>query len=486
MSEHTITAPSAASSAVFNGVGNANEMLGEPEGVWESATLPTEWTPRAVAAATLVVLAVGLIFYLLFLFYKVVFIFFVAVALCVALAPVTNRLVNRGVPRVLSLLIVNLALVALVIGFFWATAPLLVEQADTITQQLPAYYQGARDWLAASESSVLRALSRTLPPDIGAGAIESEVAPDAEIALSAGATLLNAVNSLSYALFIFIITVLLQFAWAREGAFISRRALLLVPRARRGALSNFWREVEQKIGHYFRGQAILCVVVGVVSALAFLAIGVPNALLLGLFMGVFEAVPVLGPILGAVPAVLITLATEPSLLLLVVFALFAIQTLEAHLLVPRVMDEAVGVNAVVTILAITAFGLLFGVVGAILAIPLAATLQIVLDRLLFKVAKEDDASAALLPVDLARNEASRLRLEVQDLIGDVRKQVRDTDVAVEPEIERVEDLLESIAMDLDGLLTQAERVQEQDGRASQEANDTQMDGARAIFVEEGR
>ena len=235
-----------------------------------------------------------------------------------------------------------------------------------------------------------------------------------------------------------------------------RKLLLRVPQERREEVRKVIGEMEGKIGAYFRGQIILCVIVGVMSGLAFFWLAVPNALVLGGLMGIFEALPVIGPTLGAVPAILMTLAVAPEKALWVIIALTAIQGIENNLLVPRIMDQSVGVNAIVSILAIAAFGLLFGLGGAILAIPLAAMLQILLKRFLFTIATPDEVNESnpLTPPN-SRDQIGKLRLEAQELAQDVRKQARSESALPEDDNEHIEDLIEAIAVDLDSWLIQA-------------------------------
>jgi len=184
-------------------------------------------------------------------------------------------------------------------------------------------------------------------------------------------------------------------------------------------------------------------------------------------MGLFEAIPTFGPSLAAVPVILVTLTTDPPKAIWALGAIAVIQFLESHFIVPRVMDRSVGVNAVVTLLAIAGFGVLFGVIGAILAIPLAAILQILFKRLVFnEPVTEDKPVPAATAEELERNRMSALRLEAQELVKDVRKQVRsEGETLIDPNAERAEDLIEAIALDLDSLLTKLEN-QESDQRAA--------------------
>jgi len=160
----------------------------------------------------------------------------------------------------------------------------------------------------------------------------------------------------------------------------------------------------------------------------------------------------IGPLLGAIPAALVALSIGPDKLIWVIVATAVIQQLENSLLVPRVMRKAVGVNPFVTLLALFAFSTLFGIAGALMAIPLAAIIQLVLDRFVFHpVTTESDVSAG-------RDYASRLRYDAQDLAQDLRKQARlkkrGSDLRVK-QIDQMMDEIETITTDLDALLAQS-------------------------------
>ncbi|MCB0121807.1 MAG: AI-2E family transporter, partial [Caldilineaceae bacterium] len=160
-------------------------------------------------------------------------------------------------------------------------------------------------------------------------------------------------------------------------------------------------------------------------------------------------------------AVLTTLTVAPEKSLWVIVALLLIQQAENNFLVPKIMDRSVGVHPLVTILAISAFGLLFGIVGAILAIPLAAILQILGRRLLVEpllVDKELDEEKT--SESNKRNRFSVLRLEAEELVQDVRKQARKRDgVEIsEPHVEEAEDLIESAAENLQHYLLMREKA----------------------------
>jgi hypothetical protein len=158
-----------------------------------------------------------------------------------------------------------------------------------------------------------------------------------------------------------------------------------------------------------------------------------------------------GPLLGAIPAAVIALSVSPSKLIWVIVATLVIQQVENSLLVPRVMRKAVGVNPFVSLLSIFAFSSLFGIAGALMAIPIAAIIQILLDRFVFHPAAMDPEVSA------GRDYASRLRYEAQDLAQDLRKQARlkkEGSALMVKQTDQVMDEIESLATDLDSLLAQ--------------------------------
>jgi hypothetical protein len=164
----------------------------------------------------------------------------------------------------------------------------------------------------------------------------------------------------------------------------------------------------------------------------------------------------IGPLLGAIPAALVALSISPGRLVWVIIATMVIQQLENSLLVPRVMRKAVGVNPFVTLLALFTFSSLLGLPGALMAIPMAAILQLLIDRYIFHAPASEEGS-------MGRGHASRLRYEAQDLAQDLRNQARlkkgGSDLMLR-QTDQVMDEIEAITTDLDWLLAQATKQDE--------------------------
>ena len=175
---------------------------------------------------------------------------------------------------------------------------------------------------------------------------------------------------------------LLAYYWTQESSGIIRTLLRLAPLNRRHDIQEFFYLAEAKIGGYVRGQGILCLLVGAAAFILYSMIGLPYTLVLALIAGVMEMVPIVGPALGAVPALLAALSTDPDKVIWVLIATGLIQMMENVLLVPRVMKNSMGVNPIIILLSLVAFSSVFGFAGALLALPLAAIIQLILDRIL--------------------------------------------------------------------------------------------------------
>ncbi len=419
----------------------------------ESMTLlptsqPDHWTFRRVVWATLVLVFIAFCFWLLYRFNQVVFILFIAILIGTVIRPAVNWLHRRGLPRIAGVILVYILLLTLIVGFLLMLFPVIFEQGTTIADSIPGYYQGFREWMVKFPNLWIVRFSEFLPatiPSLGPIQLTGQ-----EMLASAGQAFGYAALA-AKAIFLAAAILLLAFHWTLDGERSIQSLLLLIPKSQRESMSELISTMETKVSFYIVGQSILCLIIGVMALAAYLLIGLPNALVLALAAGVLEAVPMVGPLLGAIPAAIIAISISPAKLVWVIVASVVIQQVENSLLVPRVMRKAVGVNPFVSLLAIFAFSSLFGIAGALMAIPTAAIIQLLLDRFVFH---PNTIESEISP---GRDYASRLRYEAQDLAQDLRKQARlkkmGSTLKVK-QIDQVMDEIEVLTTDLDALLAQ--------------------------------
>jgi predicted PurR-regulated permease PerM len=393
-------------------------------------------------------------FWLLYRFYQAVFILIISILIGTTLDPLVDWLNRRGLPRWLGCLFVYLMLLALVISFLLLLFPLLVEQGTTIYAATPGYYQNFRDWMIAQPNLLLSRLGEVLPLTLLSPAVAP---PTGQEMLGTAGQALSYVTQVTSILLALGAVLLLAFYWTLDGSRLTRSWLLMVPANRRESVRSLISAIETKISAYVGGQGILILVVGLLALVAYLIIGLPYVLILALIAGIMEAVPIIGPVLGAVPAGLVALSIAPDKLIWVIVATVVIQQLENNLLVPRVMRRAVGVNPFVSLLSLFAFSSLLGIPGALIALPAAAIIQLFLDHFLFRTETPGAELSA------GRDFSSQLRYEAQDLIQDLRKQARlqtgDQDGEARA-VTQAMDELESITTDL--VLQLADTAKEDD------------------------
>jgi predicted PurR-regulated permease PerM len=338
----------------------------------------TTWTTNQVVFATIFVVCVFLIFWLLYRLQTVLLLFFVAIVLGTAIRPAVEWLYRRGVSRTNGVILVYILIASLVTGFLAIILPLLAEQTTELSRDLPAFYVTARNWLLDSENYVLRNIGVRMPAQLR---LLYNNNPTTEQVLDQVTQTVLYANLLIKGTLSTLAIFLLAYYWNQESHGVIRTILRLIPPPRKKAFLEFLDHVEMKIGAYIRGQAILCLIIGAVAFLAYLIIGLPFALALGIFAGVMEMIPVVGPALGAIPALLVALSDDPAKAIWVVVATVVIQAAENMYLLPRVMKDSIGVNPIIILLSMVAFGAVFGLAGVLLALPLAAILQFVINRI---------------------------------------------------------------------------------------------------------
>jgi predicted PurR-regulated permease PerM len=167
--------------------------------------------------------------------------------------------------------------------------------------------------------------------------------------------------------------------WLTERARLQRYILAFVPRERRRGSHRAWNAAESRLGRWVRGELILMGAIGLGTSVAYTLLGVPAALLLGLFAALAEAIPIVGPLIGAIPAVLVAATVSPQLALAVAGVYIVLQIIEGNVLVPIVMRNTIGISPFLVIISVLIGGAAGGFAGALLAVPIAAVGEILIE-----------------------------------------------------------------------------------------------------------
>jgi predicted PurR-regulated permease PerM len=149
---------------------------------------------------------------------------------------------------------------------------------------------------------------------------------------------------------------------------------------KRQRIGNLIDTLEKKLGSWARGQLILMLAIGVGTYIGLLIIGIPFAIPLAILAGIFEIIPFLGPIISAIPAILIGFGISPLIGLAVLAMAFIVHQVEGYVLVPKIMEKSTGVSPLVILIAITIGAKLAGIMGVIISVPFVITLKVFLEE----------------------------------------------------------------------------------------------------------
>ena len=316
--------------------------------------------------------------------------FVLALVLAYILNPLVNRVQRQGLGRTLATVVVLFAL--LLVGAIAAVAlgPLLVEQISAFIRALPSFLEGAVEWLQRLLDRVahipLPGLRRTEVGellDIDSARVDEYLASQGEAirgALLSGVIGVGKGLGIAFTVFLSILlTLVVTFFLLRDFNKLIRNAARLVPPHRRASVFAFFGAYNELLGRFLRSQLVVALLVGIIVGLGFWIAGFPYALLLGALAGVFNIVPYLGFWVSLGPAILIALVSGNVLVdLAKVAVVFGVEQALENFLSPRIVGESVGLHPVWVMLSIVVFGVFFGFIGVLIAVPVAVALKLLL------------------------------------------------------------------------------------------------------------
>jgi predicted PurR-regulated permease PerM len=339
-------------------------------------------TPVKRYRAVLVGLLLTLILVLFFTAWTALVPFFLGVFLAYLLLPIVNFfdshapkfLQRRRISRPLAIILVYILLLAVVAGVLAYFIPAVISQAKVFGDVAPGYFKR----LQSLVEDDLAAFLNNVPPDI-------RKLVDTNLERASGALLdglqmgLEATFSALTQTISFIVGMVIVPFWLfyvlNDADKVRRGFYDLIPEAAREDVRCIISIIDGLLSSYVRGQLLLALLVGLMATIALLILGVDLALLLGTFAGIFEMIPILGPYLGAIPAILMALLNRPITAFWVAVTFFAIQQFENVFLVPRISGNAVRFHPALVMIVLVVGSEVAGLWGMLLALPLAAILR---------------------------------------------------------------------------------------------------------------
>ena len=309
------------------------------------------------------------VFFLIFLWFlreikDIIFWVFVAFILMSAFKPLANTIEKRGIPRIVGVISIYLLIILILAVVGSSLIPPLVVETGHLLERLPNLVESILPFI-----------------NIDVQLITAQVAPIGENLLRVTVGLFNNIIAI-FTVFVISFYLLLErnnlqaFLVNLVGKEASERTIVII------------NKVEERLGAWVRGQVALMLAIGLMTFAGLIVLGIPFVLPLAIFAGLLEIIPTIGPIISAIPAVLVAFTISPLFALATAGLYLLVQQLENHLVVPYVMRRAVGLPPLVTIIAILMGARLAGVGGAILAVPIVVTIEsVVTEYVKFKTVK---------------------------------------------------------------------------------------------------
>jgi predicted PurR-regulated permease PerM len=323
-----------------------------------------------ILKAVLVVLVLVIFYYLR----DILLVVLLAIIIASAVEPGAQWFLRRGVPRILAVLLIYfVAVVSLVIMFYFLFLPLL-SQSATFLSSLPSYLGQLQVWNPLqnndllSSNSAIQGFSQTFSLSQIVEQINTYVNNFSQGFFSTASTIFGGVLS-------FLMVVVLSFYLSVESDGVSNFLRIVTPAKNEKYILNLWKRSQHKIGLWMQGQVVLSIIIAMLVFLGLTLLQVNNALLLAVLAGMFEIIPLFGPILAAIPAVTLTLVTNGMASALIVIGLYIIiHQFENQLIYPLVVRKIVGVPPIISILALIIGYKLAGFVGLLVSVPLTTML----------------------------------------------------------------------------------------------------------------
>jgi predicted PurR-regulated permease PerM len=280
---------------------------------------------------------------------------FLALLIMAILNPLVSKLSDYKIPRAISVLLSYILFIAVVVAAIAGVAPPLIEQSTSFVNNLPKYLASLGLTAYLGEQAISNFVSQL-------GSVPGQVA---RFTVSLFSNVLSVITVLLFAFYMLL---------AREK--LDDQLSYLFGDARKKKIGSLIDRLEEQLGGWARGQLTLMILVGVSTYVGLRLLGIPFSLPLAILAGLLEIVPYIGPIISAIPAVIIGFGISPLIGIAVLALAFLVQQVENYVFVPKVMEKSVGVNPIITLLALTIGFRIAGVVGVIISVPVVITIRV--------------------------------------------------------------------------------------------------------------
>ena len=325
-----------------------------------------------ISAGTIIkTIVIVLLFVVLFVLKGLILVLLMSIVIASAIEPATQWFIRRSVPRLFSVILIYLSVIAsFIIIIFFLLLPLLSESSDFL-KNFPNYFNVSTVSSTIANNEFLS--SQPIVAGLKNSAnFEQVIGQINSVISSISSNAFGTITRVFGGLLSFFLIIVISFYLAVDADGVGKFLKAIAPLKHEKYILALWRRSQRKIGLWMQGQLVLAIIIGMLVYLGLLIMNVPNALLLATLAAAFEIIPLFGPILASIPAIMITFVSGGLGSALVVLGLYVIiHQFENQLIYPLVVKKVIGVPPIVSIVALAAGWQLAGFLGLILSVPIA-------------------------------------------------------------------------------------------------------------------
>ncbi|QYR23431.1 AI-2E family transporter [Paenibacillus sp. sptzw28] len=300
--------------------------------------------------------------------------FLIAMIIAYVLNPIVNLLNERKVPRTMAVLLIYAVFCASLTVVLVNAIPMFLEQLQELNRHMP-------DFTMKAQSLVNDLNNSSFLPESIRGGVNNSLYKLEKQASDAIFSFVNNIGAMLNVVFIAFIIPFLAFYILKDFDVFERTVLTYVPRPHRKHAIRLFKDIDNALGSYIRGQFLVCLIVGILAYIGYVIIGMPYPLLLASVVAVTNIIPYLGPFFGAAPALVMASTISLKMMVLVVVVNTACQILESNVVSPQVVGRTLHMHPLSIIFALLVGGEIAGMIGMILAVPIFAALKVVLQHI---------------------------------------------------------------------------------------------------------
>ena len=346
----------------------------------EHQTLDISATAIFKVAFTILALA------FLYLVRNVLVILFFAIIIASAVTPFANWLEQKRIPRLLGVLLLYLTFFGLIVFFLSLIVPVISSELSQLTQALPEFISNISGALEKAQQTTATRYFDFFSE------IQNLLDSFSQFLQVSSSSALNLIINVFGGLLSFFAIIVISFYLSVMKQGVAGFIRSVLPTKYEDYIISLWKRAEHKVGRWLQGQLLLALSVGLIVFVGLSLLKIKYALLLGIVAMILEIVPIVGPVISAIPGVVLAFAQSPILGIWVIVFYVAVQQIESHILTPLVLGKTLGLNPVTVIIALLVGGTLGGIIGILLSVPVAVIVVEIFDDL----AKQKESKKAVI------------------------------------------------------------------------------------------